>query len=534
MIRDLAVAVVIPALDEERTIGEVVAGIDRRVVDRVIVADNGSADGTARRAREAGAEVVFAARKGYGSACLAGIAAAGDADVVVFLDGDGSDDPSEIALLVETLADRGADLVLGSRTLRSDARRTLTAAQRVGNALACALLRAFWGARCTDLGPFRAVRRVALERLGMSDPDMGWTIEMQVKAARLGLRVVEVPVSRRERRAGISKISGSLAGSYRAGRRILETIVGAKLREIAGGAGWGGAAVGVGSYQPVGAPRSPAKPGECARASSTLIILTRYPVPGRVKTRLIPALGAERAAALHGELARLTLAAAREARAGWHASASHEAHRASGVFASAGLAIEVHHDGGDLAALAAWLGDDVAFEPQAEGDLGHRLCHAAESAFARRSGPVVLIGSDCPQLEARHLLAAFAALAVQDVVLGPARDGGYYLIGLSRPAPELFDQIPWGTDRVLARTLEILRASGRKPVLLEQLADIDEPDDLRFLPDAMAAYRPTTGSARTHGRRSRDPRRPTSRSRSRRRSRPSTGRDRHPRRRAAP
>ena len=143
MIRNLAVAVVIPALNEERTIGGVVAAIDHRVVDRVIVADNGSADGTVRRAREAGAEVVFAARRGYGSACLAGIAAARDADVLVFLDGDGSDDPAEIAFLVETLAERDADLVLGSRTLRPDARRTLTTAQRVGNAVACALLRAF-------------------------------------------------------------------------------------------------------------------------------------------------------------------------------------------------------------------------------------------------------------------------------------------------------------------------------------------------------------------------------------------------------
>ncbi|MBI5488040.1 MAG: TIGR04282 family arsenosugar biosynthesis glycosyltransferase [Deltaproteobacteria bacterium] len=223
-----------------------------------------------------------------------------------------------------------------------------------------------------------------------------------------------------------------------------------------------------------GQPRAKARGSEGethSGSASTLIILTRYPVPGRVKTRLIPALGAERAAALHGELARLTLAAAREARA------------------SAGCAVEVHHDGGDVAAMAAWLGDDVAFEPQVDGDLGRRLRYAAESALARRPGRVVLVGSDCPQLEARHLVDAFAALATSGVVLGPARDGGYYLIGLSRSAPELFDGIPWGTDRVLARTLEVIRSTGCSVLLLDPLADIDEPDDLRILPDALAGYR---------------------------------------------
>ena len=204
---------------------------------------------------------------------------------------------------------------------------------------------------------------------------------------------------------------------------------------------------------------------------TTLVVFTRYPVPGRVKTRLIPALGAERAAALHGELARCTLVAAREARA------------------TAGCVVEIHHDGGDPALMAAWLGADVAYEPQVDGDLGRRLRFAAESALARRPGRVVLVGSDCPQLEARHLVDAFAVLAMSDVVLGPACDGGYYLIGLSCPAPELFDGIPWGTDRVLGRTMETIRTSGRKPVLLEPLADIDEPEDLRFLPDALAAYR---------------------------------------------
>jgi glycosyltransferase involved in cell wall biosynthesis len=224
-------AAIIPALDEERTIGSVVAAVDRDLVDEVIVADNGSRDHTAINASAAGATVVGETRRGYGSACLAGIRAAGDAELLVFLDGDGSDDPQEIPLLLNEMHQTTADLVIGSRTIGAAEPGALTTTQRFGNALTCSLVRLLWGARYTDLGPFRAIRRAALDRLEMGDPDFGWTIEMQVKAAQQGLRVVEVPVACRLRRGGRSKVSGDIVGSLRAGQRILGYVARAKLRE---------------------------------------------------------------------------------------------------------------------------------------------------------------------------------------------------------------------------------------------------------------------------------------------------------------
>jgi len=234
--RGLATALIIPALDEEASIGAVVESVDRAVVDDVIVVDNGSRDATAERAAAAGATVVREPRRGYGSACQAGIRAAPQAELLVFLDGDGSDDPTEISSLLTALLDRGVDLAIGSRTLGRAEPGALTTVQRLGNALTCGLVRLLWGARFTDLGPFRAVRRDALSRLEMSDPGFGWTIEMQVKAAQRGLAFVEVPTSRRTRRGGRSKITGNLVGSYRAGKRILGYVAEAKLRELVGAA----------------------------------------------------------------------------------------------------------------------------------------------------------------------------------------------------------------------------------------------------------------------------------------------------------
>ena len=228
---DQKVVVVIPALNEEGAIGAVVAAIDRKLVDRVIVVDNGSKDETAARARQQGAEVLFQPRRGYGSACLLGIRDAAEADVLVFLDGDGSDDASEIGCLLEEMQGTEADLVIGSRTLGQSERGALSPLQHFGNALTCHLVRWFWQVQYTDLGPFRAIRKPALDSLQMQDPDFGWTIEMQVKAAQQGLRIVELPVSYRLRRAGKSKVSGNLLGSYRAGKTILGYVMQAKLRE---------------------------------------------------------------------------------------------------------------------------------------------------------------------------------------------------------------------------------------------------------------------------------------------------------------
>ena len=217
----LSIGLVIPALDEEQAIGRVVRSAPAWV-DRIVVADNGSRDRTAVEARAAGALVVVADRRGYGYACLAGLDETRDCDVIVFSDGDASDDLSETALLVDPILDGTAELVVGSRVrFRGRAERgALTPVQRSGNALACFLLRLRWGASFTDLGPFRAVRREALDALCMSETGYGWTVEMQAKALRARLPVGEVAVSYRKR-IGTSKISGTLRGVVGAGSRIL-------------------------------------------------------------------------------------------------------------------------------------------------------------------------------------------------------------------------------------------------------------------------------------------------------------------------
>jgi glycosyltransferase involved in cell wall biosynthesis len=220
------VAVAIPALNEEASLPLVLAGLPHPPVDRVVVADNGSRDGTVRAAAAGGAEVVHAARRGYGSACLAALdhlRRTGPPGIVVFIDADFSDHPEELPQLVAPILAGEADLVIGSRVLGQREPGALLPQARAGNLVACLLIRWLYGHRFTDLGPFRAVRWEALERLRMADPDFGWTAEMQVKALRLGLRCAEVPVSYR-RRVGVSKITGTLAGTVRAGYKILWTV----------------------------------------------------------------------------------------------------------------------------------------------------------------------------------------------------------------------------------------------------------------------------------------------------------------------
>lgn len=218
------VVVIIPALNEEDAIVRVLADIPG-LASEVIVVDNGSDDETSTRAEAAGARVVREPIRGYGQACLAGIAALPkDTDIVVFLDGDYSDRPAEMVYIVEPLLRGSADLVIGSRVLGEREQGALLPQARFGNALATFLIRILYGVRYTDLGPFRAIRAEALRQINMVDRDFGWTVEMQVKAARRGLRGVEVPVSYRKRYAGASKVTGTLSGTLRAGWKILYTI----------------------------------------------------------------------------------------------------------------------------------------------------------------------------------------------------------------------------------------------------------------------------------------------------------------------
>ena len=224
------ISVIIPAFNEERAIGRVIDEIPN-TVSEVIVVDNGSTDATAAIAQLRGAVVVHEPTRGYGQACVRGLSALSDTDIVVFLDGDYSDFPEEMPALYEPIVSGAADLVVGSRVLGQREKGALLPQARFGNWLSTRLIRWLFGVSFTDLGPFRAIDHKALKRLEMCDRDFGWTVEMQVKAARLEMRCTEVPV-RYRKRIGISKISGTLSGSVRAGHKILWTIF--KYRSYSG------------------------------------------------------------------------------------------------------------------------------------------------------------------------------------------------------------------------------------------------------------------------------------------------------------
>lgn len=218
----MRVSVVIPALNEEAAVGGVVREIPRSLVHEIIVVDNGSTDRTAAVAAAAGARVVSEPRRGYGAACRAGALAAADADVLVFLDGDRNEDPTEMAGVLAPVLAGEADLVIGSRVRGGAAPGALTLQQRVGNRVVTGLVRLLYGVRLSDIGPFRAVPARVLRDLRMEHPTYGWPVEMVVKAARRGYRIVEVPVSCR-RRLGRSKVAGTLRGSVLAGYHLVLT-----------------------------------------------------------------------------------------------------------------------------------------------------------------------------------------------------------------------------------------------------------------------------------------------------------------------
>ncbi len=426
------VAVIIPAFNEEPSIGKVIAAIPEWV-DDVIVVDNGSTDSTAEVARDHGARVVPEPQRGYGSACLAGIAALDNPDVVVFLDGDFSDHPEEMHLLVDPIASDLADMVIGSRIIGKRAPGALTLQALFGNWLSCMLLRWLWSVSYTDLGPFRAIRHETLKRLAMRDRNYGWTVEMQVKAAQRGVRVCEVPVSYRKR-VGRSKISGTVKGVLGAGTKILSTIFRAAI--------------------------GPLPDNTSADHTDRLIIFTRYPEPGKTKTRLIPALGPTGATELHRKMANRTLGTAKD------------------FSARRTVSIEIRYEGGNERLMAGWLGGELAIRNQSGGGLGTRMHDSLTDAFEEDAHKVVIVGTDCPGMSADILEKAFNQLVEHDLVLGPAEDGGYYLVGMKTPTPRIFAGITWGADDVLRKTLETAKELGISTALLDKLADVDRPEDL--------------------------------------------------------
>jgi len=227
------IGVVIPTRNEAGALPQVLAAMPA-FVDAVAIGDYRSTDGTPDIGRAAGAIVVAVEGPGYGRACLEAIAALPPVDVIVFVDGDAADDLTAMRRLVEPIAEGRADFTLGSRVLGTRERGALTPQQVFGNWLACTLIGVFWRQRFTDLGPFRAISRDAYDRLAMADLNYGWTVEMQIKAARLRLRAIEIPVDYR-RRIGTSKVSGTLSGAVRAGVKILWVIGREALRPMSAG-----------------------------------------------------------------------------------------------------------------------------------------------------------------------------------------------------------------------------------------------------------------------------------------------------------
>ncbi len=445
MLHRHTISVVIPALNEEASVGRVLDRVPGWV-DHVVVADNGSTDATAAIAEGRGATVVRTARRGYGRACLAGLSAAAGADVCVFLDADLSDHPEQMGRLLGPIVRNQADLVVGSRVLGRATPGSLTLPQRWGNTLACYLIRLRWGFRYTDLGPFRAVRADALRRLSMDHPHYGWTVQMQTRALRAGLRIAEVPVDYRPR-VGRSKISGTLKGVLAAGGTILATL----WRESARG--------------PIRPPRQQEEPD----GREKVVVFARRPEPGRTKTRLVPAVGERGAADLQRAMTAHTL--------GWARSLS----------ARHGVAVELRWagDDGQTAAVA-----DIPSVPQGDGDLGDRMRRAIRDGLAEGHPAVLVVGTDCPSVTDAVMAEALSAARRHDLVLGPAADGGYYLLATGRPDPTLFQGIDWGTDRVLDQTLAAAWRRGLTVRLLETRSDVDRPEDLPVWRRAAAELAP--------------------------------------------
>ena len=451
-----ALAIVMPALNEEGAVGRQIEALRAHFarsalpLPRILVVDNGSSDGTARAAHVAGAEVVSEPRRGYGFACLAGVRAADDADVVLLMDADGSDDLAGAARVAEIVLRGDADLAMGSRTLGQVEARALTPQQRAGNAVGALLLRLLYGLRVSDIGPTRAIHRDALLKLDMREMGYGWSVEMLAKAARARLRIYELPVDYHARTAGRSKVSGTLRGTLLASQHILRTLM--RYRH------WHSLETNAGPTRK--APRR------------ALFVVVRVPTQGMTKTRLGRGIGHETATALYAACvhdlgARLTSAARRD---GYDL-----------YWFYADPAVE------GTASLERLLPPGSALLPQTGGDLSERLLHGFRSLQALGYDEIAVLGSDSPHIPATWIREAFAALQTADVMLGPACDGGYYLLALrARPLiDDLFTGIKMSTPSVCAETVERAHSLGRTLRLGRVTFDVDEPEDLQTLHAAL-------------------------------------------------
>jgi rSAM/selenodomain-associated transferase 1 len=418
------VVAVIPVLDEAATIASVIAELRQTSVERVIVVDGGSRDDTVARAQAAGAEVISEPRPGYGRACLAGARAADAAEVVLFLDGDGSDDARAADRLVGPILAGEADLVLGARRWAEPG--AIAPAARLGNAFASLVIRVLYGARVSDLAPFKAVRGEVLRSLEFRQLTYGWTTELLVSTARRRLRILEQPVRARRRGGGRSKVSGTVRGSVRAGVAILRALL-----------------------SPV--------------AMDRLLVMAKAPRAGQAKTRLAAAVGAPAAAALAEAFLADTLALVR---------------------GLPGVQIGLFCPAGDRAALRACY--PVLVEEQRSSGLFAGLEEALARSRALGFRRTVLLDGDSPTLPRQRLTEAFAALQRADVVLGPTADGGYYVIGAHCPLPPGSLTVDVPPAAVFSATAAALRAAGLRVHVLAPWFDVDTGEDLARLQQELA------------------------------------------------
>src|SRR5215831_2615970 len=459
---DQRVAIVMPALNEEAAVGRQVCAIMEHPairalpIERVIVVDNGSDDGTEAAARAAGAEVIPEPQRGYGVACLAGVRAAAGSDIILLMDADGSDDPADAAQIARVVLSGEADLAMGSRAHGMRGKGALTLQQRVGNTVGALALRALYGARVSDLGPLRAIRRDALLDLQLREMRYGWSTEMLAKAARAGLRIHEEPVAYHQRIAGKSKVGGTLHGSVMASAYILRTL--ARYMR----------------WRPT--PASEQSPYKSRRQA--LFIVARTPIVGQTKTRLGAQLGHEAAVSLYSAFLRdlserFTEGATRDSYdLYWYYTAPDEM---DGALAE--KAFTTATPGGS--ALLRQVGDD----------FGQRLRYGFQTLRERGYERIVVVGSDSPQLSAPWVQEAFAALGHDEVVIGATRDGGYYLLGLTTASgtPDLFTGIPMSAPDTCARTIERARRLNLSVSYTPRSFDVDEAPDLRLLQEALRA-----------------------------------------------
>jgi rSAM/selenodomain-associated transferase 1 len=451
-----------PALNEEEAIERHVRAIADHPairalpIERLIVVDNGSDDNTEAAARAAGAEVIPEPQRGYGAACLAGVRAAAGADVILLMDADGSDDPADAARIAHCVLSGEADLAMGSRARGATEKGALTLQQRVGNAVGALALRALYGARVSDLGPLRAIRREALLRLEMREMRYGWSTEMLAKATRVGLHIHEEPVVYHQRIAGKSKVGGTARGSIMASAHILRTL----CRYV--------------RWRP--SPTSSQATTDARRQA--LFIVARAPIAGQTKTRLGARLGHEAANTLYSAFlrdlgVRFTGAAARDGYdLYWYYTTSADLGEA---LAEETFAAAVTAGGG----LLRQVGDD----------LDERLRHGFQALRELGYERIVVIGSDSPQIRAEWVRETFGALRNDDVMIGPARDGGYYLLGLRADAepPDLFTGVPMSAPDTCARTIERARRLNLSVAYTPRSFDVDETDDIRLLGAALRA-----------------------------------------------